>query len=240
MASEAAPPPPPPPPPPTDEAPVGPATTIASSSSTAPTPAIDPTTLTSACTALERLRSLNAEQQACALLASSLLAHPLGASGTTTQVGDDGEMQVQHHPNVLKDPLLPSALAGGVRDAWAALSKAARPLHVLGGEVDDLDDDTDGADATSPGSKITPRKTNSRPRYLDLGPLDPRKVLQDSLRFADSADPLKGTSTCGRATSGGGRSGGWRPPRRACSPCTGERASSAPPSASTSPPPPCW
>jgi hypothetical protein len=54
------------------------------------------------------------------------------------------------------------------------------------------DDDTDGADATSPGSKITPRKTNSRPRYLDLGPLDPRKVLQDSLRFADSADPPEG------------------------------------------------
>ena len=54
------------------------------------------------------------------------------------------------------------------------------------------DDDADGADATSPGSKITPRKTNSRPRYLDLGPLDPRKVLQDSLRFADSADPPEG------------------------------------------------
>ena len=54
------------------------------------------------------------------------------------------------------------------------------------------DDDADGVDATSPGSKITPRKTNSRPRYLDLGPLDPRKVLQDSLRFADSADPPEG------------------------------------------------
>ena len=54
------------------------------------------------------------------------------------------------------------------------------------------DDDADGADATSPGSKITPRITNSRPRYLDLGPLDPRKVLQDSLRFADSADPPEG------------------------------------------------
>ena len=54
------------------------------------------------------------------------------------------------------------------------------------------DDDADGADATSPGSKITPRKTNSRPRYLDLGPLDPRKVLQDSVRFADSADPPEG------------------------------------------------
>ena len=35
--------------------------------------------------------------------------------------------------------------------------------------------------------------------------------------------PPRGTSTCGRATSGGGRSGGWRPLRRARSPCIAAR-----------------
>ena len=50
------------------------------------------------------------------------------------------------------------------------------------------DDDLDGADGSSPGSHSTPRP--SRPRYLDLGPLDPRHVLTNS--SADSADPPEG------------------------------------------------
>ncbi|KAL9191514.1 hypothetical protein ACHAXT_001220 [Thalassiosira profunda] len=51
------------------------------------------------------------------------------------------------------DPLHPSALAGGVRDAWASLSRSARPLNVVGGEVDDLDDDADVAAAGALGER---------------------------------------------------------------------------------------
>ena len=51
--------------------------------------------------------------------------------------------------------------------------------------------------------------------------------------------PPRGTSTCGRATSGGGRSGGWRPLRRARSPCIAARPRSARASASICQTPPC-
>ena len=58
-------------------------------------------------------------------------------------------------------------------------------------------DENDGERLNSPGAneftkKTTPRARLSRPRYLDLGPLDPRHVLDIGTHFAHSADPPEG------------------------------------------------
>ena len=158
--NEAAPPPPPPPPPPVGEMPrdsaADPSVVVVSSATTS---AINQSTLTSSCTALERLRSLHSEREACTLFASSLLAHPLGASGNGGENadGEAGEVAARQNNNKLLDPLHPSSLPGGVRDAWASLSRSARPLNVMGGEVDDLIDekDTSTASALAEGTIIT-------------------------------------------------------------------------------------
>ena len=57
------------------------------------------------------------------------------------------------------------------------------------GPNDRRDEDVDGADGASPGRKTAPRH---RPRYLDLGPLDPRQSFLSAPAFADSADPPEG------------------------------------------------
>ena len=57
------------------------------------------------------------------------------------------------------------------------------------GPNDRRDEDVDGADGASPGRKTAPRH---RPRYLDLGPLDPRQSFLSAHAFADSADPPEG------------------------------------------------
>ena len=68
------------------------------------------------------------------------------------------------------------------------------------GWCDENDGERDGGHQkrlNSPGAnekttKTTPRARLSRPRYLDLGPLDPRHVLDIGAHFADSADPPEG------------------------------------------------
>jgi len=157
MTSETAPLPPPPPPPPSQEPPPD------NANSSNPS-AINQSTLASACTTLERLRSLHSEREACTLFSSSLLAHPLGASGVedSNNDGEAGDFPVARQNNLansLLDPLHPSSLPGGVRDAWASLSRSARPLNVLGGEADDLGEEEGGAadvsSALAEGTVIT-------------------------------------------------------------------------------------
>eukprot|EP00579_Thalassiosira_antarctica_P029659 CAMPEP_0202031400 /NCGR_PEP_ID=MMETSP0905-20130828/64995_1 /ASSEMBLY_ACC=CAM_ASM_000554 /TAXON_ID=420261 /ORGANISM="Thalassiosira antarctica, Strain CCMP982" /LENGTH=786 /DNA_ID=CAMNT_0048595237 /DNA_START=37 /DNA_END=2396 /DNA_ORIENTATION=- len=160
MTGETAPLPPPPPPPPAEEPPSD-AATANPATGIHPSAIINQSTLASACTTLERLRSLHSEREACTLFASSLLAHPLGASGVNGNESNDGEGEVRQNNavNALLDPLHPSSLPGGVRDAWASLSRSGRPLNVLGGEVDDLDEDNaktaDVSSALAEGTIIT-------------------------------------------------------------------------------------
>ena len=68
------------------------------------------------------------------------------------------------------------------------------------GWCDENDGERDGGHQKRPNSpganekttKTTPRARLSRPRYLDLGPLDPRHVLDIGTHFAHSADPPEG------------------------------------------------
>lgn len=179
------PPPPPTPPPPTNEEPNSFSTAALSNpildggiitgghSPSAVVPTLHPSSMATACATLERLRSLHAEREACALLASSLLAHPFGSSGGGSGGGggvgygggglltdvDGGFLSPEFKapqnfgkpttPNdTFRDPLHPGSLPGGVRDAWASLSRAARPLTVQAGVVDDLDDVEGGVVST--------------------------------------------------------------------------------------------
>lgn len=152
--------PPPPPPPPEDL----PQTTAASddvTNTSTVTKKIDPSVLTAACSTLERLRSLQSEREACTLFASSLLSYPLGAS--SAPANDSSAADSDHNntaaagaqKNKLEalDPLHPRSLPGGVRDAWATLTKSARTLEVLTGDVDDMDVDKD--DALMMGSSLS-------------------------------------------------------------------------------------
>ena len=88
------------------------------------------------------------------------MAHPLGATGHHTGKNNDTDGDNNNDAqnkiiNRILDPLHPSSLPGGVRDAWSSLSRYARPLNVLGGEVDDLEKDTTGGiDGTSLSSAI--------------------------------------------------------------------------------------
>lgn len=134
--------------------------------------------LDTACTALERLRSLHAEREACALLASSILAHPFGSNdiGGGSEIDNGGGLmtdidggfispeykipQQQRSNNsdnsLFRDALHPRSLPGGVRDAWASLSRSARPLNVIaGGEVDDIMDDLDEVRGHTTSNLIT-------------------------------------------------------------------------------------
>ena len=136
-------------------------------------PTINPSMLVTACTTLERLRSLHAEREACALLASSILAHPFGSSGISGIEIDNGggglmtdidggfispeykipQQQRSNNNNTdnsFRDALHPRSLPGGVRDAWASLSRSARPLNIVaGGEIDDTLDDFDEVRGTT-------------------------------------------------------------------------------------------
>jgi len=114
---------------------------------------INQSTLSSANTTLERLRSLHAEREACTLFASSLLSHPLGATRTNSNEDDQADdVQSKIMNKVLLDPLHPTSLPGGVRDAWSSLSRSARTLNVLNGEIDDLTmSDTNNSSANSGG-----------------------------------------------------------------------------------------
>jgi len=113
---------------------------------------INQSTLSSANTTLERLRSLHAEREACTLFASSLLSHPLGATRTSNNEDDqDNDVQSKIMNKVLLDPLHPTSLPGGVRDAWSSLSRSARTLNVLNGEIDDLMSDANKTLANSGG-----------------------------------------------------------------------------------------
>jgi len=109
-----------------------------------------------ACATLERLRSLHAEREACALIASSLLAHPLGsgdAGGGVRADADGGGAVAATTNTTTRDALHPGSLPGGVRDAWASLSRAARPLGVIAGETDDPED---AAEASASGGGTGP------------------------------------------------------------------------------------
>ena len=147
--------PPPPPPPPPLALPL-------------PSSIIKQSTISSATTTLERLRSLHAEREACTYFASSLLSHPLGATGTNehTNGDEDGGDVVQQQQLINKvrrlDPLHPSSLPGGVRDAWASLSKSARILNVLGGGYggDEVMDDLDIIDKPTTTSASGGATTN--------------------------------------------------------------------------------
>ena len=149
MTSETLPPPPPPPP----EAPVQ---DDASPSAVANNKLNQPV-ITAALSTLERMRSLHAEQEACTLFASSLLSHPLGASTTSTgaaadNTATDAALEAQKNKLEAQDPLHPRSLPGGVRDAWASLTKSSRTLNVLAGEVDDMDiDQNDSLSANNNG-----------------------------------------------------------------------------------------
>jgi splicing factor 3A subunit 3 len=133
---------------------------------------INPSMLVTACTTLERLRSLHAEREACALLASSILAHPFGSSGISGIEIDNGggglmtdidggfispeykipqqQRSNNNNDNSFRDALHPRSLPGGVRDAWASLSRSARPLNIVaGGEIDDTLDDFDEVRGTT-------------------------------------------------------------------------------------------
>ncbi|KAL3759404.1 hypothetical protein ACHAWU_000703 [Discostella pseudostelligera] len=134
-----------------------------------PPPSTSSAILTQACSTLEKLRSLHSEREACELFASSLLAHPFGAglssssSGGTANTNNNPDAEwatwgmrtseilaLQAHQQQMKhqkhdtshyllDPLYPTLLPGGVRDAWSALVKSARVLPVSGGVVDEED-----------------------------------------------------------------------------------------------------
>lgn len=151
------PPPPPPPLPPPEEYPPDVATDDPISHLSTATKHV---ALVDAASTLERLRSLHSEREACTLFASSLLAHPLGASFNGSGADDGGDIGKNSKLNpLLADPLYPSSLPGGVRDAWASLSRSSRPLDILGEEVDDLADDTaenvDVSSALAEGTIIT-------------------------------------------------------------------------------------
>jgi len=148
MTSETLPPLPPPPPetPQQDEADHSTAATTMK--------VINQSAITAALSTLERLRSLQSEKEACTLFASSLLSHPLGATGasSSTSAGDstdnaaaDAAAEAQKNKLEAQDPLHPRSLPGGVRDAWASLTKSSRALNVLAGEVDDMDIDQNDA-----------------------------------------------------------------------------------------------
>lgn len=157
MTSETLPPLPPPPP----EAPLN------DESSGQPAAAkINQSAITAALSTLERLRSLQSEKEACALFASSLLSHPLGATGaaaaSSTSAGDSADnaavdAAAEAHKNKLEaqDPLHPRSLPGGVRDAWASLTKSSRVLNVLAGEVDDMDIDKNDSFLANNNGTIT-------------------------------------------------------------------------------------
>ncbi|KAL3817046.1 hypothetical protein ACHAXA_002958 [Cyclostephanos tholiformis] len=120
---------------------------------------IDRSILAQACATLERWRSLHAEREACELFASSLLAHPLGGGGGE---GDrtNAHADVEGLGSTSKiarggDALHPVSLPGGVRDAWSSLSRAARPLGVLAGEIDDLDGIEEGSSSGGGGGAVT-------------------------------------------------------------------------------------
>ena len=144
-----------------------------------PPTTINSSILVTACTTLERLRSLHAEREACALLASSILAHPFGSNGIGggSEIDNGGGLmtdidggfispeykipQQQQRSNnndnsLFRDALHPRSLPGGVRDAWASLSRSARPLNVIaGGEVDDIMDDLDEVRGHTTSNVIT-------------------------------------------------------------------------------------
>mmetsp|Transcript_20903 Transcript_20903/g.34262 ORF Transcript_20903/g.34262 Transcript_20903/m.34262 type:complete len:756 (-) Transcript_20903:1038-3305(-) len=117
--------------------------------------------ITAALSTLERLRSLQSEKEACELFASSLLSHPLGATGaasSSTSAGDavaDSATEAQKNKLEAQDPLHPRSLPGGVRDAWASLTKSSRALNVLAGEVDDMDIDKNDEILSSNTGTIT-------------------------------------------------------------------------------------
>ena len=147
MTSETLPPLPPPPP----EAPLQ-AAADQSSSAAATTTKINQSAITAALSTLERIRSLQSEREACTLFASSLLSHPLGATTSTSSASDssdnsaaDASAEARKNKLEALDPLHPRSLPGGVRDAWASLTKSSRTLNVLAGEVDDMDIDKDDA-----------------------------------------------------------------------------------------------
>ena len=164
--------PPPPPPPPTSPSTPPPTTAQEISSDVAAAPDasvggdygghpaavanIGRSTMAQACATLERLRSLHAEREACALFASSLLAHPLGsgdAGGGVRADADGGGAVAATTTTTTRDALHPGSLPGGVRDAWASLSRAARPLGVIAGEADDPED---AAEASASGGGTGP------------------------------------------------------------------------------------
>lgn len=142
-------------------------------------PTINPSMLVTACTTLERLRSLHAEREACALLASSILAHPFGSNGIGggSEIDNGGGLMTDidggfispeykipqgarsnnnNDNSLFRDALHPRSLPGGVRDAWASLSRSVRPLNVIaGGEVDDIMDDLDEVRGNTTSNVIT-------------------------------------------------------------------------------------
>jgi len=151
MTSETLPPLPPPPP----EAPLQAAAADDDQASSAVATKINQSAITAALSTLERIRSLQSEREACALFASSLLSHPLGAVGASSSTSSasntadnpaaDAAAEAQKNKLEALDPLHPRSLPGGVRDAWASLTKSSRTLNVLAGEVDDMDIDKDDA-----------------------------------------------------------------------------------------------
>ena len=166
MASGSGDPPPPPPPPPPaggDAPPSDPASSLLGTCVPLPKANLDPATLSSALLSLERLRSLRAESQSCALFASSLLAHPLGARGTVRSVsgqvddlgigarwmGDAVVSEARAADDAMTDGLHPAKLPGGTRDAWAALARSARALDAASG---DDDGGADGAGDAAAGT----------------------------------------------------------------------------------------
>jgi splicing factor 3A subunit 3 len=150
MTSETLPPLPPPPP----EAPLQAAADDQTSSAATSKIIINQSAITAALNTLERIRSLETEREACTLFASSLLSHPLGAVGASSTSpasnfadisAADAAAEAQKNKLEALDPLHPRSLPGGVRDAWASLTKSSRTLNVLAGEVDDMDIDKDDA-----------------------------------------------------------------------------------------------
>ncbi len=142
----AAPPPPPPsgpPPLPLASAPGGPSAPGPPSPG-GPSPPLRPLTLAATCAALERLRSLHAEHEACTLFAAPLLTHPRGggksdaATAAAAPGGGTAAAAAAATAAPPADLLHPRSLPGGIHDAWAVLSRAAHALDVLGAEVDKL------------------------------------------------------------------------------------------------------
>ena len=94
---------------------------------------ISQSTMAQACAKLEKLRSLHAKREACALFASSILAHPLGSGdaggGLRADANNQGAIGDDDNDDNNK------VCTGGLRDTLAYLSYAAQPLGVLTGDA---------------------------------------------------------------------------------------------------------